>query len=101
MAELQKALWMVDEVEARWQSLLKQYPQLERVEVFWGRAFEGSMEAAVGRVAMAIGVRPPMKPPEHTRVHAGAYSESAHRDIKLYRLDREYREMMQFNYLPG
>ena len=102
LKELQKALWMVDEVEARWQSFLRRYPQMERIEVFWGRGFEGSIEAAVAKVARTLRLPdPPKEAVKRTQVHAGALSASAPRDIKLYQLDREYREMMQFSYLPG
>ena len=102
MKEVQKALWMIDEVEARWQSFLRQYPEMERIEVFWGRGFEGSIEAAVEKVAQALRLpAPPKQAVKRTQVHSGTLSESASRDMNLYQLDREYREMMGYNYLPG
>jgi hypothetical protein len=50
----QHALWMIDEVEARWRELLEMYPNLPHIEVIWGKSWPKSVNIAASEVARRI-----------------------------------------------
>jgi hypothetical protein len=101
----QKLFWVVDETEARWQQLLKNFitrhHNLHYSEVFWAQRLKNSFENAVEIIANIL----------HTeradtifrsRAHAG---ETRKNNISLllhlYEEDRAYQHLMNYNYLPG
>jgi hypothetical protein len=59
---IQKALWMVDEVEARWQRFIHHtYPSLKYLEVYWESTAglsEHTFENAVRKVATLLQIKP-------------------------------------------
>ena len=95
MTEFQKALWMVDEVEARWRRFLKAYSELNRIEVLWGKSIMYSIESAVMQISSSIGIpfnsSLRLKP---IRPHAGEITERVHDDVELIRQDKEYKRLM-------
>ncbi len=53
---IQQAFWFIDEVEARWQRALKEYPNTHRVEVYWSSQVEGSFDAAASVIGSVLGL---------------------------------------------
>ena len=43
-SNVQKALWIADETEARWQQLKAKYPDMAYIEILWGKAWGGSID---------------------------------------------------------
>lgn len=56
MTIFQQAMWMVDEVEARWNRLLTRHPSMERLELLWGKCWDGSFDRMAARIAALMGI---------------------------------------------
>jgi hypothetical protein len=101
---VQKALWFVDETEARWQKLLRDEPWLPHTETFWGNRWseKGSSIMKVARtIANLTGTVCNADLP-HARVHAGATrKENMTLYMDVLRLDKEYQRMMGYDYIPA
>ena len=100
LTEFQKALWMVDEVEARWHKFRRDFPQLRYIEVFWGKMFKGSLQAAAVEIARAIGIPLEIRI-RYSREHAGDLNYLVPSNLEYAVQDRDYQERMMFPYLPG
>ena len=91
-----KALWMVDETEARWQALLLSARDAATLpfnvsEVGWSKAESGSFEQAVGTIAALLGLRASGPVPDtNTHTHgANHQSRDQAADNETRRLERE------------
>jgi hypothetical protein len=100
---IQKALWFIDETEARWQKLLKDEPWLPYTETFWGNRWTDKGQTIM-KVAQTIAdltdtVCNPAIP--KTRVHAGKdRKENTTLFTDAQRLDEEYHRMMRYDHVP-
>lgn len=105
-SNVQKALWIADETEARWRQLKARVPSLSYVEILWGKAWEGSMDHGALQVARLLGLHrvakwDPAWPHMEAHVHAG---EASTDPVALWQIsieDREYQEKMGFTYVPA
>lgn len=70
----QKLLWVIDETQARWESLIAKHPDLPRAQVMWSKEKE-NIRDGIKVVGGLLGLRPIAVPPM-TKVHAGDKSES-------------------------
>ena len=53
--DYQKALWLVDEVEARWQLFLRKYsPYIHYIEVYWSKFVPNSLNQAALNISLAL-----------------------------------------------
>ena len=52
----QKALWLVDETEARWHRLVTENPLMNYTEVIWGSKWPNSFENATLTIARFLGL---------------------------------------------
>jgi len=102
----QRALWITDETEARWQRILKVFPSLDSIEVLWGKQWPGSIERAAAKIGKLIGVTEivPFDPTwDHMEPHQHAGEVSAETDVlfQLAEEDRAYSLEMKFPYQPA
>jgi hypothetical protein len=105
---VQKAFWLTDETEARWQQLRSQFPDLETLEVYWAKAWPGSIGSEASKVARLLGNKNGTIVPfditwahmeEH--LHAGNISSEVSFLRRAALEDRQYQLQMGFAYLPG
>ena len=53
--DYQRALWLVDEVEARWKLFLKNYsPYIHYIEVYWSKFIPNSLNQAALNISLAL-----------------------------------------------
>lgn len=100
----QKALWMVDETDARWQRLLREFPKLPHLDVLWGKRWPGSLDAAASSIATLLSVNSTVAYKETWRighVHAGGAEEEILSDNSHAIADRQYRKKMGYKYVPA
>ena len=57
MSMADKAAWFADEVEAQWQQLRREHPELPVLEVEWSKARDGSFYEMADAIASAAGLR--------------------------------------------
>lgn len=107
-SSIQKAFWLTDETEARWQQLLRQFPNLETIEVYWAKAWPGSIEFEASKIARLIGnTNGSIVPFDITwahmeeHLHAGNISSEASFLRRAAAEDRQYQLQMGYSYLPG
>lgn len=98
--EYQKALWMIDEVEARWTHVVSTHPKIDALEVLWSKSWEGSFAKSAEIIASALRLNVSSWI-RGENAHAAELSESTWRRKELYDLDRLYRQAMKYPYLPG
>lgn len=96
---------MVDEVEARWQRILSQYPNISTVEVMWGKQWPGSFDTAANTIAGSIGIHNANISFESSwdvgREHAGESQEELRVSTEYALQDRAYRKAMCYKYVPA
>ena len=100
LSEFQKGLWMIDEVEARWQKLSVEVSYLKYLEIYWGKMFRGSLQAAAANIAQSIGIATYIDV-GYSQEHAGKLSDLVHSNIDYATQDRDYQELMRYSYIPG
>ena len=72
MSVYQQYLWFVDEVEAQWQAIVHNYPQIRRLELDWDKKLD---DDAFRTLALFVGFNPTLQPrnrsvdKRHTNVH--------------------------------
>ncbi len=96
----QKALWIVDETEARWKAFKAQEPGLNFLELEWAVGESGSFERVRGALAAAIGVPTPDFKLAKTKIHAGDRNRPSVHNMEKERMqkwDAEYKRLMQYN----
>jgi len=54
---IQKALWITDETEARWQQLKREFTNMESIDVLWGKKWPLSLEISALQIARLFGVQ--------------------------------------------
>lgn len=92
LTNFQQALWMIDEVEARWLSFIAAFPQMERLEVFWEKAGgPASFDAAAMAVGDLFGVQSAPYHWLHKKVHAGKLFKNLSYSIDFKKEDSAYR----------
>lgn len=101
LSEYQKTLWMVDEMELRWQRMIAQHPYLHTTEVFWSKSDgEQSFQAVVTRLARVLNTTVAPKSDRYhmkvATVHAGGNSDIFLHGGKLVPVDRNYKRMMGY-----
>jgi hypothetical protein len=93
----QRVLWVIDETEARWQALLREFPSLERSEIHWSITDDNILRA-VTEIAAVIGVRPNQTEQHFSK--PGAHGKHEHeRGISISRImleDEVYRKLMNY-----
>jgi len=94
----QRALWFVDEVEARWQVLKRSSPDVAAlVELDWGSTDKGSLDRVAAAIADLIGLRPVI-PSKHAKKHrAGPAAAQFSESPEARRLDLAYRAAMRLS----
>jgi hypothetical protein len=95
----QRALWMVDEIEARWRQLKAAYPKMEHLEVLWGKCWPESFSIAATKIGKLIGVHKPITVEYAEEQHRGSHVGNASSNISHYDYalqDIEYRSIMGF-----
>ena len=104
---IQKALWIADETEARWQDIKRRYDgQFKHIELLWAKQWPGSIDFAALQVAQLFGVQkvrswdPTWKHMEE-HVHAGDAAVDPVALWESYRDDKDYQERMHFSYIPA
>ena len=105
-SNVQKALWIADETEARWRQLKARVPSLSYVEILWGKVWDGSMEHGALQVARLLGLHSvatwdPEWPHMEAHIHAGEASTDPVAMWQISKEDREYQEKMGYNYVPA
>lgn len=93
-----RALWYVDEVEARWHNMVLEYPRLETLETpVWSKYAEGSFAAAESDIAAGFGLQGLSKPESPTHLHVKHVDETAD-DFRAFckKEDDAYRKVMQY-----
>jgi hypothetical protein len=101
----QKALWMIDEVEARW-DLIKKRNKLHPfhiLEVYWGKAYPGSIEDAIAKVAKLIGMNVNLHSGAvpNLKLHVGNKTKSEFNSLNAWKQDVAYMRQMKYSYIPG
>lgn len=104
LSTFQRALWIMDETEAKWNEITTLHPTMNYIEVTWGKLWPGSMDEAARQVGRLIGVNetvPWQREWEHMieHEHAGEASQAAD-FAALSQEDRTYRELMNFSFGP-
>jgi len=104
---IQKALWIADETEARWQSIKRQYSgRFKYIELLWAKQWAGSIDFAALQVAGLFGMQrvwpwdPSWKHMEE-HIHAGDAAVDPVALWQSYREDKDYQERMKFPYIPS
>lgn len=106
-SNIQKALWIADETEARWQEMKKRYgDQLNYIELLWGKKWDGSIDFAALQIAQLFGLSKvnkwdPTWPHMEAHVHAGDAALDPNLLWESYRADKEYQEKMKYTYVPA
>jgi len=94
----QRALWYIDEVEARWQRLKSAYSKVVTFEVGWEKSTEGSLENAIEQLNNIIlgscGKRPK---PKNIKQHVEPLRNHAEFQKILKLLDLKYQEVMNYS----
>ena len=104
---LQKAFWIGDETEQRWQAMKRRYAgQFKMIEVLWGKQFLGSIEFAAAQVAQLLGIQritpwDASWPHMEQHVHAGDSTIDPVALLQAYREDLDYQEKMGYAYIPA
>jgi hypothetical protein len=96
MVRAQHVLWVIDETQARWESLIAHFPDLPYAEIYWSK-MDDNFTAAVSQIAKILGVKPADSAPMVKKVHAGSASKDEDMRARLRRLDLKYRAIMEFN----
>lgn len=101
----QQAFWLVDETEMRWIRLLRDYPDMNYIEVFWGKLFPMSMERAALSVAKLIGLSK-IEPFDQDWSHMDEHQHAGNLTVQLSpdeisQYDHKYQIAMKYTYLPG
>lgn len=99
----QKALWMVDEAEARWQYLVELYPSTHRIEVYWGKTINGSIEAAAKKIAtyLHVNLSTIEFPLRQSRTHGAHASADAATLSRSALEDEQYKGLMNGTIAPN
>jgi len=106
-SNIQKALWIGDETEMRWQDIKRRYAgRFKYIEVLWAKQWEGSIDFAALQVAQLFGVRRiqswnPSWPHMEQHVHAGDAAVDPVALLQAYREDKAYQELMGYRYIPA
>ena len=106
-SNVQKALWIADETEARWQQLRQRYKgRFEYLEILWAKKWDGSIDFAALQIARLLGIYKvqrwePSWPHMEMHVHAGEASIDPVALWDVYREDKLYQEAMGFTYIPA
>jgi hypothetical protein len=106
-SNVQKALWIADETEARWQQLRQRYKgRFEYLEILWAKKWDGSIDFAALQIARLVGIYKVQKwdptwPHMEMHVHAGDESIDPVALWNVYREDKLYQEAMGFFYTPA
>ena len=110
----QKAFWIMDETEARWNKLVNEHPHMERLEIYWSKSLYGqsSMDAAALKIAKVLnleGIAVFNESWQHVKdhIHSGSnlFTKGPDKksltmdEVKL--LDLQYQKMMQYQYMPA
>ena len=102
----QKALWIIDETEARWLKLIKDNPTMNFTEVYWSTAYPTSMDEAALKVAQFLNLEKISvwsdgwdHMQEHQ--HAGENTGTAQPIEDIRSQDQKYRQNMKYCYIPG
>ena len=89
----QKAFWVIDEVETRWQTLLSNHPNVSFTEVNWSKR-DDNFEEAMKNVSLIIGAKIAKRSPPKLMVQAGKLSLDDGVTNKLIQEDRSYQRAM-------
>ena len=97
LVAFQRALWFVDEVEARWQLLKRSDPAVAAlVEVDWGKTDPDSLRRVAAAIADLIGLEPTLS--EKRKKHRQGPPEAQFSETREARsLDLDYRALMRFS----
>ena len=108
MTVYQHALWMIDEVEARWLKLKEKYPQMNTLEISWGKNRPGSFDLAADAIARLIGVNADIQFESQVgwitgNEHATNTKISVLSETDFIAEDKAYRKAMNYdkNFVPG
>jgi hypothetical protein len=91
----QQSLWLIDEVDARWSRLLRKYPQIETVDVTWGKRWPGSFDRAARRIGTLLQVDMTAIHPTHRKVHGGVHTEDEELQQEVALQDAQYQRVMR------
>lgn len=107
-SDYHKALWLVDEVEARWQYLLKVYSSyIQYIEVYWSKFIPNSLNQAALNISIALQLSPCNSTTDsrnitvpHTKYHSyqslGKNDKKQRKEIeKIKLLDSQYQLLMK------
>jgi hypothetical protein len=96
----QQSLWMIDEIEARWQRLITMYPNLEYEELYWSKSVPDSFNEAATSIASFLGMTEKIvyKLKKHMKVHVGG--DEHDEVIDFLKEDNDYRRKMKYDNLP-
>jgi hypothetical protein len=105
LTPFQKGLWVVDETEEQWLRLIKKYPSIKYVEIYFESEkglSDNTMTKAMKQVADVLGIEPATHE-VHSNVHvpdtmAQKLEKTNHRK-KMKEEDEYYRKA--FNYFPN
>lgn len=90
-------------MEARWNKFLVNYPEMDTMDVLWGKSWPGSFDAAAMPIAKLLNITHIISFDAAwavTHTHAGEeWTEIS--DPTYARMDRSYRQAMGYKYLPG
>lgn len=99
--EFQKALWMIDEVEARWWRAIRHHRGAHTLEISWSKAWPDSFLNATKTVAGALRLDTSNIMDVQINILAESKSLTVPFDKSLHDLDRDYIHRMQYSYQPG
>lgn len=92
-SSIQRVLWVIDEVQLRWEALLATHPHIMHRLVLWSKA-KNNIAEAVRNISEVIGVRCADQPVV-SKVHAGSLSSDADRLAEVQQADAEYQRIMK------
>ena len=97
----QRALWIIDETEARWQRLIKKHPDMPTLELLWGKVWPQSLTSSLIDIAtQALFSRDPVKDivnASQTKSHSHSHFGDA--DVDMYKFAKQdvaYRKLMGY-----
>jgi len=99
MNGFKKALWYVDEVEARWQKLIQQYPHLKILEVQWSKYHPhkyGTLHQVMEKIAQSIGLEAIPESSITNEQQHGTKNVTDTMLVNFCQQNREYFELMNY-----
>jgi hypothetical protein len=101
LSEYQKALWMIDEIETRWQFFLKEYRFIEYVDLYWGKSpsatvGNNSLEAAAYHISKILNINNTRLILPHLKMHANVSNIAISNELQQYiQQDFLYQNIMK------